>query len=44
VADRIAFLDGGRFRFVGDQEALDRCEDTLVRRFFAAEPEDDDAA
>jgi phospholipid/cholesterol/gamma-HCH transport system ATP-binding protein len=44
VADRIAFLDGGRFRFVGDQEALDRCEDTMVRRFFAAEPEDDDAA
>lgn len=44
VADRIAFLDGGRFRFVGDREALDRCEDTLVRRFFAAEPEDDDAA
>ena len=29
---------------LGDQEALDRCEDTLVRRFFAAEPEDDDAA
>ena len=43
VADRLAFLDAGRFRFLGDWDELDRCQDTLVQRFFAAEPEDDDA-
>lgn len=42
VADRLAFLDGGRFRFLGDWAALDDCRDALVRRFFDAEPEDDD--
>ena len=44
VADRVAFLDGGRFRFLGSYAEATDCADPLVRRFFAGLPEDDHAA
>ena len=41
VADRIAFLDEGRFRFLGTWEEADGTDDPLVRRFLAGEREEE---
>ena len=41
VASRIAFLDEGRFRFLGTWEEAERVEDTLVRRFLEGQREED---
>lgn len=40
VADRIAFLDHGRFRFLGTWEEAKACDDELLSRFLAGEEED----
>ena len=40
-ADQIAFLDGGRFREVGDHDALMAIPEGRYRRFVAAETTDD---
>ncbi|OQC38140.1 MAG: putative phospholipid import ATP-binding protein MlaF [Acidobacteria bacterium ADurb.Bin051] len=40
VADRIAFLDGGRFRFVGTWQEAEATTDPLVGRFLAGQPEE----
>jgi len=42
VADRIAFLDGGRFRFVGTFAAADAAADPLLADFLAGREETDD--
>jgi phospholipid/cholesterol/gamma-HCH transport system ATP-binding protein len=39
VASRVAFLEGGRFRFVGTWEELEATADPLVQRFVAGERE-----
>jgi len=39
VADRIAFLDGGRFRFVGTLDEAGRSSDTLLADFLAGKEE-----
>jgi phospholipid/cholesterol/gamma-HCH transport system ATP-binding protein len=44
VGDRIAFLHEGRFRFLGDWEAADACDDELFGAFLAGREEVDDAA
>ena len=41
VADRIAFLDEGRFRFLGTWEEADASADPLVRRFLEGRREED---
>jgi phospholipid/cholesterol/gamma-HCH transport system ATP-binding protein len=41
VADRIGFLDEGRFRFLGTWEEADATADSLVSRFLAGQREDD---
>ena len=42
VASRVAFLERGRFRFVGTWEELDAGADPMVQRFVAGEREDGD--
>jgi phospholipid/cholesterol/gamma-HCH transport system ATP-binding protein len=42
VADRIAFLDQGRFRFLGTWAEADQAADPLVRKFLEGRREDDD--
>jgi phospholipid/cholesterol/gamma-HCH transport system ATP-binding protein len=44
VGDRIAFLHEGRFRFLGDWEAADACDDELFAAFLAGREEVEDAA
>ena len=44
VGDRAAFLDRGRFRFLGSWEEADRCEDELFSGFLAGREEAEDAA
>jgi phospholipid/cholesterol/gamma-HCH transport system ATP-binding protein len=41
VASRIAFLDAGRFRFIGTWDEAERTDDTLLRRFLAGQREDE---
>lgn len=41
VADRIAFLDAGRFRFLGTFAEAEQTADPLVSRFLAGRREDD---
>ncbi|MBZ0089109.1 MAG: ATP-binding cassette domain-containing protein, partial [Thermoanaerobaculia bacterium] len=42
VADRVAFLEGGRFRFVGTFAAADAASDPLLADFLAGREEIDD--
>ncbi|MGE0641840.1 MAG: ABC transporter ATP-binding protein [Thermoanaerobaculia bacterium] len=42
VADRIAFLDQGRFRFLGTQAEAERSTDTLLSKFLAGKEEESD--
>jgi phospholipid/cholesterol/gamma-HCH transport system ATP-binding protein len=44
VADRIAFLHDGRFRFVGTFEEAERAGDPLLADFLAGREETEDAA
>jgi phospholipid/cholesterol/gamma-HCH transport system ATP-binding protein len=44
IGDRIAFLDGGRFRFVGTWEEADAAEDDVFSAFLAGRSEEVDAA
>lgn len=44
VADRFAFLDQGRFRFVGDFDEAERSADPLLGAFLAGREEDADVA
>lgn len=44
VADRFAFLDGGRFRFVGTAEDAELSDDPLLAAFLAGREEDADVA
>ncbi|HVT16521.1 MAG TPA: ATP-binding cassette domain-containing protein [Thermoanaerobaculia bacterium] len=44
VGDRLAFLAGGRFRFVGDWAAAESGRDRELADFLAAREEDEDAA
>ena len=44
VADRIAFLDGGRFRFVGTLEEAARSGDALLADFLAGKEESEDVS
>ncbi len=44
VADRFAFLDQGRFRFIGDFAAAERSDDPLLAAFLAGREENSDAA
>jgi phospholipid/cholesterol/gamma-HCH transport system ATP-binding protein len=41
VGDRVAFLEGGRFRFQGTWEEADACEDRLLRAFLAGLDEEE---
>lgn len=44
VGDRVAFLDRGRFRFLGDWAEADRSDDELFAGFLAGREEAEDAA
>jgi phospholipid/cholesterol/gamma-HCH transport system ATP-binding protein len=44
VGDRVAFLEGGKFRFVGTWDQADAAEDPLFRAFLAGQSEEADAA
>jgi phospholipid/cholesterol/gamma-HCH transport system ATP-binding protein len=44
VGDRIAFLDEGRFRFLGTWQEAERSEDPLFSRFLAGREESEHAA
>jgi phospholipid/cholesterol/gamma-HCH transport system ATP-binding protein len=44
VADRVAFLDAGHFRFLGDWSEADRSDDELFAGFLAGREEAEDAA
>lgn len=44
VSDRVAFLDGGRFRFVGDWDEAEASDDDLFAGFLAGREEVEDAA
>ncbi|MEM6454423.1 MAG: ATP-binding cassette domain-containing protein [Acidobacteriota bacterium] len=44
VADRIAFLDGGCFRFIGTWAEADASDDAVLGRFLRGEPDPEDAA
>jgi phospholipid/cholesterol/gamma-HCH transport system ATP-binding protein len=44
VGDRVAFLDAGRFRFLGSWRQADASDDPLLRGFLEARAELDDAA
>jgi phospholipid/cholesterol/gamma-HCH transport system ATP-binding protein len=43
VAERLAFLEAGKLRFVGPLAEAERSADPLLRRFLAGEEEDDAA-
>jgi phospholipid/cholesterol/gamma-HCH transport system ATP-binding protein len=43
VAERLAFLESGKLRFVGTLDEADRSADPLLRHFLAGEEEDDAA-
>jgi len=43
VAERVAFLEAGKLRFVGTLEEAESSDDRLLRRFLAGEEEDDAA-
>ncbi len=42
IADRLAFIDNGRFRFLGTWAEAEASPDSLLARFLAGEEEDDD--
>jgi len=42
IADRLAFIDNGRFRFLGTWAEAEASSDSLLARFLAGEEEDDD--
>jgi phospholipid/cholesterol/gamma-HCH transport system ATP-binding protein len=42
VADRLAFLENGRFRFLGTWSEAESSSDSLLGRFLAGEEEEDD--
>jgi phospholipid/cholesterol/gamma-HCH transport system ATP-binding protein len=44
VGDRVAFLTGGQFTFLGTWSEADRTSDPLFAGFLAGEKEDEDAA
>jgi len=44
VGDRIAYLSGGKFCFIGDWQAADREKDAELADFLAGREEDEDAA
>lgn len=44
VSDRVAFLDGGQFQFLGTWSAADRSEHPLFSRFLAGREESENAA
>ena len=44
VGDRVAFLDAGRFRFLGDWAEAERSDDELFAGFLAGREEAEDAA
>jgi phospholipid/cholesterol/gamma-HCH transport system ATP-binding protein len=44
VGDRVAFLEGGRFRFLGTWKEADASDDQVFRAFLAGSSEDADAA
>ncbi len=44
VADRVAFLDGGRFRFLGTWQEADESADSLLRDFLTGREEIEHAA
>ena len=44
VGDRVAFLDAGRFRFLGDWTEAERSDDELFAGFLAGREEAEDAA
>ncbi|MEO7793881.1 MAG: ABC transporter ATP-binding protein [Thermoanaerobaculia bacterium] len=44
VADRIAFLDDGRFRFIGSLAEADASDDSLLAAFLSGSEEDTDVA
>jgi phospholipid/cholesterol/gamma-HCH transport system ATP-binding protein len=44
VADRIAFLDGGKFRFVGTIAEAERSQDRLLLDFLAGKEESNDVS
>jgi phospholipid/cholesterol/gamma-HCH transport system ATP-binding protein len=43
VAGHVAMLDGGRIVWEGSPEAIVACQDPVVRRFLAGEPDPDAA-
>ncbi len=42
IADRLAFLENGRFRFLGSWEDAENSEDSLLAGFLAGKEEDED--
>jgi phospholipid/cholesterol/gamma-HCH transport system ATP-binding protein len=44
VGDRVAYLEGGKFRFIGTWEEADHAEDPHFRAFLAGKSEEADAA
>lgn len=40
IGDRVAFLSGGHFRFLGNWEEADRCDDPQLAAFLAAREEE----
>jgi phospholipid/cholesterol/gamma-HCH transport system ATP-binding protein len=42
VADRVGFLDGGRFRFLGSWQAAEAAADPLLAAFLAGKPLDEE--
>jgi phospholipid/cholesterol/gamma-HCH transport system ATP-binding protein len=44
VGDRVAYLEGGKFRFVGTWEQADQADDAVFRAFLAGRSEEENAA
>jgi phospholipid/cholesterol/gamma-HCH transport system ATP-binding protein len=44
IGSRVAFLENGRFRFLGTWEETRNCDDPLFQKFLAGDEEDDDDA
>ncbi len=42
VGNRLAFLDGGRFRYIGDWAGADASSDPILHRFLAGEEEEEE--
>jgi len=42
IADRLAFMENGRFRFLGTWAEAEASSDSLLARFLAGEEEEDD--